>query len=136
MLVGVNISDSWLVEAASILNCKMGHVPFLYLGLSIGGNPRCLAFWDPVLCTVKSRLSGWKICFLSLGGRLTLLKFVLTSLHVYALSFFKAPSGIISSIESLLKIFFWVGREEHRKISWINWDTICLRKEFGGLGIR
>jgi hypothetical protein len=36
-----------------------------------------------------------------------LLKSVLTSLPVNALSFFKAPSGIISSIDSLLiKIFF------------------------------
>jgi len=40
---------------------------------------------------------------------LTLLKSVLTSLPVYALSFFKAPSGIISSIESLFNIFFGVG---------------------------
>jgi hypothetical protein len=31
----------------------------------------------------------------------------LTSLPVYGLSFFKAPSGIISSIESLLINFFW-----------------------------
>lgn len=36
MLAGVNISESWLVEAASILNCKVGKVHFLYLGLSIG----------------------------------------------------------------------------------------------------
>lgn len=52
LLVRVNISDSCLVEAASILNCKVGHVPFLYLGLSIGGNPRRLAFWDSVLQTI------------------------------------------------------------------------------------
>jgi hypothetical protein len=38
-----------------------------------------------------------------------LLKFVLTSLPVYALSFFRALSGIISSIESLLINFFWGG---------------------------
>jgi hypothetical protein len=44
MLVGINIAESWLNEAASILNCKVGKVPFLYLGLSIGGNPRRLAF--------------------------------------------------------------------------------------------
>ena len=136
LLVGVNISDSWLVEATSILNCKVGHVPFLYLGLSIGGNPRRLAFWDPGLRTIKSRLSGWKSRFLSFGVRLTLLKYVLTSLRVYALSFFKALSGIISSIKSLLKFFFWGGSEEHRKISWINWDTVCLKKEFGGFGVR
>jgi len=101
MLVGVNIFESWLVEETSILNCKMGHVSFMYLGLTIGGNPSRLAFWAPVMHTIKSRLSVWKSRFLSFGGCLTLLKFVVTSLHVYALSFFKAPSGIISSIESL-----------------------------------
>jgi len=102
LLVGVNIFESWLVEAAPILNCKVGKVPFLYLGLSIGGDPRRLAFWDPVLHSIRSRLSGWKSRFLSFGSRLTLLKYVMTSLHVYALSFLKAPSGIISSIKSLL----------------------------------
>jgi hypothetical protein len=58
MLVGINIAESWLNEAASILNCKVGKVPFLYLGLSIGGNPSRLAFWEPVLHTIKSRLTG------------------------------------------------------------------------------
>ena len=29
LLVGINIGDSWLVEAASLLNCKVGKIPFL-----------------------------------------------------------------------------------------------------------
>ncbi|CAJ2670980.1 unnamed protein product [Trifolium pratense] len=136
MLVGVNISDSWLEEAASALCCKVGKIPFLYLGLQIGGDPRRLSFWDPMLIRIKNRLSGWKSRFLSFGGRLVLLKSVLTSLPVYALSFFKAPSGIISSIESLFTKFFWGGCEESRKISWVSWKTICLPKESGGLGVR
>jgi hypothetical protein len=120
----------------SILNCKVGKVPFLYLVLSIGGNPRRLAFWDPVVHTIKSRLSGWQSRFLSFGGRLVLLKSVLTSLPVYAISFFKTPSGIISIIESIFNKFFWGGGEDNRKISWIAWSYICLRKESGGLGVR
>jgi len=39
-----NIHDSWLAEADSVLNCKLGRVPFLYLGLPIGGDPRKLNF--------------------------------------------------------------------------------------------
>ena len=35
-LVGVNITASWISEAASVLGCKVGKVPFLYLGLPIG----------------------------------------------------------------------------------------------------
>jgi hypothetical protein len=89
-----------------------------------------------MLARLKNRLSGWKSRFLSFGGRLIQLKSVLTSLSVYALSFFKAPSGTISSTESLLIKFFWGGSEDSRKISWINWKTICLRKEYEGLGVR
>ncbi|MCH82482.1 cysteine-rich receptor-like protein kinase, partial [Trifolium medium] len=70
MLVGVNIPESWLAEAAAVLGCV-----------------------DPVLSHIKAKLSGWKSRFLSYGGRLILLKSVMTSLSVYALSFFKAPSG-------------------------------------------
>jgi len=101
LLLGINIGESWLVKAASLLNCKVGKIPFLYLGLSIGGDPRKLAFWEPVIDTIKTRLAGWQSRFLSFGGHLILLKSVLTSLPVYALSFFKAPSGIISLIESI-----------------------------------
>jgi hypothetical protein len=135
MLFGVNIHDSWLGDAASALCCRVGKIPFLYLGLPIGGNPKRLVFWDPVLTRLKNRLSGWKSHFLSFGGRLVLLKSVLTSLPVYVFSFFKAPSGIISSIESLLIKFFWGGSEDYRKISWVNWKTICLRKEYEGWGL-
>jgi len=98
MLTGINISDSWLTEAALVMNCRRGNVPFTYLGLPIGGDPRKLSFWKPVVDCIVSRLSKWNNKFLSFGGRLVLLKSVLSSLPVYFLSFFKAPAGIISSI--------------------------------------
>jgi len=111
LLVGTNVAPSWLNEAAMVLNCKVGVIPFMYLGLPIGGNARRLSFWEPLLKRFKSRLSGWKLKHLSLGGRLVLLKSVLSSLPVYALSFFKAPSGIVSSIESIESLEVWGGKE-------------------------
>jgi len=96
-LVGNNIHDSWLTEATFVLGCKVGRVPFMYLGLPIGGDPRRLLFWDPIVSCIKSRFSDWHSRFLSFSGRLTLLKSILTALLVYVLSFFKAPSSIISS---------------------------------------
>jgi hypothetical protein len=53
-----------------------------------------------------NQIQGWKNRFLSFGGRMVLRKSVMTSLYVYALSFFKDPSDNISYIESLLINFF------------------------------
>ncbi|GAU16594.1 hypothetical protein TSUD_233460 [Trifolium subterraneum] len=93
MLFGVNVVDSWLHEAAVVMGCKHGRLPFMYLGLPIGGDARKLQFWYPLVDRIRKRLSGWKCKNLSFGGRLILLKFVLSSIPVYFLSFFKAPSG-------------------------------------------
>lgn len=120
LLVGVNVPGSWLSEASLVLNCKVGTIPFLYLELPIGGNASQLVFWKPLLNRINTRLLGWKSKHLSLVGRLVLLKSVLSYLPVYALSFFKDPSGIVSSIESIFNNKFLGGRADHRKIIWVD----------------
>ena len=111
----VNVHLSWLTEAALVLKCKVGSLPFVYLGLPIGGDARRLSFWDPLITRLKFRLSGWKSKHLSFDSRLVLLMYVLSSMSIYALSFFKAPSGIISFIESILNCFFWEGMTTTKK---------------------
>lgn len=37
LLTGVNISGLWLAETAMVMNCRMGSIPFAYLGLPIWG---------------------------------------------------------------------------------------------------
>ena len=44
MLTGVNISQTWLSKATSIMNCRNGTIPFVYLGLHIGGDGRKISF--------------------------------------------------------------------------------------------
>jgi len=60
----------------------------------------------------------------------------MSSIPVYFLSFFKAPICIISSVESIFKKKNLGGGEDFRKIAWVKWDSICLPKEKGGLGVR
>jgi len=43
-LAGVNINQSWLLEATTILNCKVGGLPILYLGLPVGATLAGLIF--------------------------------------------------------------------------------------------
>jgi hypothetical protein len=135
-LIGINVEDTWLKEAAAVLNCKVGSLPFNYLGLPIGADPRKARTWEPVINSLRKRLLSWKNQALSMGGRLVLLKSVLTALPIYFLSFFKAPSGIISLIESLFKSFLWGGSAEAKKVHWVKWEKISKSKERGGLGVR
>jgi len=70
-----------------------------------------------------------------MGGQLILLKSVLSSLLVYFLSFFKAPSGIIASLDSIFSKFFGEGVRLLGKYLGLNeilcgWKGIMWR--FGG----
>jgi hypothetical protein len=132
-LVGVNVAGSWLSEASRLLQCKVVSLPFVYLGLLIGGNVRHMSFWESIIDRIKAKLSGWKSKDLSLGGRLVLLKSVLSSLPVYALSFFKAPTVIISSIYSLFRFFFffcvWARvRTTGKYLGWIGVLSVDVRR--------
>lgn len=67
-LLGVNVDSSWLEEASTVLNCKVGGVPFVYLGLPIGANPRHLSALTPVVEKIRKRLSGLRSKYSSFGG--------------------------------------------------------------------
>jgi hypothetical protein len=57
-LMGVNVSAEFLEMASIFLNCKVGSMPFLYLGLPVGANPKKLSTWEPVLERINARLSS------------------------------------------------------------------------------
>jgi hypothetical protein len=134
MLTSINIPQCWLEEAANILNCKVWCFPFKYLGLPIGASPRRKSTWQPVIDSVRSRLLKWKHKRLSIGGRVVILKSVLSAIPVNFLSFFKAPAGIISKLESIFKQFLWGGCEDERKINWVKWKKVYRPLEEGGWG--
>jgi hypothetical protein len=72
-----------------------------------------LIFWYPVVEHIRNHLPGWKSKNLSIGGRLILLKSVLSSILVYFLSFFNDPSSIVSSLgEGVKRLIKYLGSNE------------------------
>lgn len=72
-----------VLEATStFLACGVSNIPFLFLGISIGYKIRRLTTWRRLLDKVRSQLSKWKEKFLSLGGRVTLLNYLLSSILI------------------------------------------------------
>jgi len=93
---------------------------FNYLGLEVGGNPRKKKFWEPVLNKLKSRLSVWKGRFLSMAGRICLIKSVITAVPLYYLSLYKAPESVCKSIISIQRRFLWGWGKDNKPISWVS----------------
>lgn len=121
---------------SQFLTCKVGSVPFKFLGVLVGENPRRLATWQPIIDSMKARISSWKSRQLSIGGRVTLINSVLAALPLYLFSFYMAPKKVVEEITKLQRRFLWGGVGENNKIAWVKWETICLPKDKGGLGIK
>ncbi|GJW03764.1 RNA-directed DNA polymerase, eukaryota, reverse transcriptase zinc-binding domain protein [Tanacetum coccineum] len=90
-LMGLNVDNGKIKEAALKLGCLTLKPPFTYLGSIVGGSMSRIQAWDGVVERVKSRLSKWKVKMLLIGGRLTLLKSVLGLMAIYQMSIHKAP---------------------------------------------
>lgn len=56
-LMGIAVEGNTLSNFASSIHCRTSCVPFKYLGVMVGGNPRKTSFWDSVINKVQKRLA-------------------------------------------------------------------------------
>ncbi|GKC73223.1 putative reverse transcriptase domain-containing protein, partial [Tanacetum coccineum] len=124
-----------MAYTASSIGCATLTSPFNYLGVKVGGNMLRLVSWDEVTTKISSRLSKWKLKTLSVGGRYTLIKSILSSLPLHYFSIFKVPKGILNKMESFRRNFFNGVDRAERKMSLIGWKKILASKQNGGLGV-
>lgn len=93
-----------------------------------------LSFWDLVIERIQGKLECWKKSYISMGGRITLIKATLSNLPVYYMSLFKMPLKIISQVKKYQRDFLWKGGFD-KKDHLVNWKEVCRPKLMGGLGI-
>ncbi|KAK3217875.1 hypothetical protein Dsin_011845 [Dipteronia sinensis] len=120
---------------AKLFLCKEGSLSIPYLGLPLGGRPSAKAFWNSVVSRIENRLTPWKRYYLNKSGSLFLIKAVLASIPINFMSVFKIPIGEAKTIERLQRNFFWGDDLGKKKLHLVNWESMCKRKDLGGLGI-
>lgn len=74
--------------------------------------------------------------YLSKGGRLSLLKSMLSSLPTYYLSFFSIPRFVVDRLETIHRNFLWISTDVQFKCPLVAWDKVCSPVEEGSLGIK
>jgi hypothetical protein len=87
----------------------------------------------------KSKLSAYKDGKLSHAARLTLIKSVFASIHVYYMANIMFTKKFLSKLTAIIRTFWWTGvREESttKALCLRAWKDICAKKSEGGLGIR
>ena len=134
-LIGIGVEEVESRQMASVLGCRVEKTPFSYLGVPVGSNMSRIESWRDVVEKFKSKLTNWRACTLSVGGRLTLIKSVLSNLPTYYLSIYKMPVAVEKKLEALRNNFFIGGDLEERKMTWVAWRRCMASKEYGGLSI-
>nr|GEV79306.1 RNA-directed DNA polymerase, eukaryota [Tanacetum cinerariifolium] len=133
--MGIGVPNDVVVLAARSIGCLVMHSPFNYLGVKVGASMSKISSWDDVVAKLSARLSKWKLKTLSIGGRLTLIKSVLSSLPLYYMSSFKAPKSVLNRLEAIRRNFFNGSDCSKEKLSLISWKIALASKKNGGLGI-
>ena len=91
-----------------------------------------MAFWDGVVVRMKKRLSRWKGRFLSLAGRICLIKLALSTLPLSYLSLFKMLVVVAKELVKIQRNFLWGWGSYGRKVAWVSWKKVCAVREDGG----
>ena len=73
---------------------------------------------------------------MSLGGRLILLRSVLSGIPVYWFALAKVPLSIIRAPRHKKLNFLWNGRVDRHKMHLVNWELVKRLISIGGLQIR
>jgi hypothetical protein len=119
----------------SLFGCNSEAYPFRYLGIPMHHRQLLNFEWSKVEERFQQKLSCWKAKYLSYGGRLVLLNSVLSSLHMFMMSFFEIPKGVLKKLDQFRSRFFWQGSNKKYKYRLARWGILCRPKDQGGLEI-
>lgn len=70
---GIGMEGVMVERMADLLNCRILALPFIYLRLLIGTNPRKNATWSPIIDKFTNRLANWKNKQLCLAGSVSVI---------------------------------------------------------------
>lgn len=105
---------------------------FKYLGFLLKPNGYQKSDWGWLLGKIDASINHWCNKWLSIGGRLTLIKSVLEAIPVFWHSFAHIPKGVLERIRKLCFRFLWSGCKEE-KIPLVKWQQIA-KPRGGGAG--
>lgn len=109
----------------------------IYLCLPIlFGNSKLEAF-HYILDKIHKKIDRWRAKTLSQAGRLVLIKTVAAAMPTYVISSFLLLVSFYNNLDRMFKDLWWgFPLEKSKNLTLKSWDSMCLSKALGGLGLR
>nr|XP_027064499.1 uncharacterized protein LOC113690699 [Coffea arabica] len=99
--------------------------PIRYLGCPLYTGRRKKEYFGEVCKAIVGRILFWKQRILSPGGRVVLLKHVLSSLPIHLLAAASPTKGVLREIEREMAAFLWGSSEYGPRFHWMKWEDLC-----------
>ena len=81
---------------------------------------------QPITDKIFSKFAKWKGKSLSLAGRATLIRSVITGSFVHSFMIYKWPSSLLSLINRKLGNYLWTSSCEETKFFLVAWDCFLI----------
>ncbi|GJX67681.1 hypothetical protein Tco_0303408 [Tanacetum coccineum] len=131
-----NVINFTKLAILQILTFEEGCLPVKYLGVPLVTSRLVFRDCKELIEKVQAHVDDWKNKFLSVAGRLQLIRSVLSSMHIYWASMFILPSRVLTDIEHIMRGFLWCHGSMRKGSAKVAWGVVCLPKDEGGLGVR
>ncbi|XP_019459896.1 PREDICTED: uncharacterized protein LOC109359653 [Lupinus angustifolius] len=125
-----------LSNLSSWLGFTAGRIPCYYLGVPLFRGKPMTIHLKPLADRIITKLSKWKGSFLSIMGRVELVKSIIHNMLAYSFHVYAWPLTLLKSMDQSIRNFIWSGDLKVRKIVTVAWDKLCYPVKEGGLGLR
>lgn len=115
---------------------SQGFILIRYLGVPLCTKKLSILNCEPLLQSVRAKISSWTSKFFSFAGRQVLINIVIAGITNFLVQCFVLPKRCIKNIDSMCNAYLWKGTLEGRHVAKVAWETVTTPKEEGGIGIR
>ncbi|XP_070026250.1 uncharacterized protein [Nicotiana sylvestris] len=133
-----NFNGIKICDIRNILCCPHYQFPMQYLGCPIYAGRKKVVYFNGMVAKFSNRLKGWPGKLLSFGGKVVLIKSILTgtALPLHLFSVLHPPKTALLQAEKIMASFFWGKDNDKKKHHWITWEKLCFPTMEGGVGFR